>query len=257
MEEKFKKNYSMQTVHKAIHLLKAFSIEQRMLSMTELHHITGLSKSSLQRILSTLVFEGFLQKNEETKKYQLGLELLFLGKLVEMNSNLLSIAQPIMEEIRYKTGESVSLSVIENQKRKCIGNLKCEFELQTKTFVGQESPLYAGASAKVLLAYFSEQQLEQFLQENELTALTENTITSKETLKQELKRIREQGYAISCGERLKGTFSISAPVFSPFHEVLGGLSLVIPTPRVEEYDLDLLIALIKEGAGQVSRKMKC
>lgn len=251
-DNNFKKNYSMQTVHRAIQLLKAFSVDHKMLSMTELHNITGLSKSSLQRILSTLVFEGFLHKNEETKKYQLGLELLFLGSLVEKNSSLLSIATPIMEEIREKTGESVSLNVIENQQRKCIGDLKCKFELQTKTFVGQESPLHAGASAKVLLAHFSQSQLAQFLKENELYSLTEKTITSKEVLYKELMQIKQQGYAISYGERLKGTVSISAPIFSPVNEVLGGMSIVIPSPRFEEYDVNHLIELLQTGAQKIT-----
>ena len=101
-ETNFKKNYSMQTLHRSIQILRSFSIENKMLTLTDLHNITGLSKSSLQRILSTLVFEGLLHKNEETKKYQLGLELFFLGNLVEKNSSLLSIAQPIMEEIQLK-----------------------------------------------------------------------------------------------------------------------------------------------------------
>lgn len=255
-EENFRKNYSMQTIHRAIQILRAFSLENKMLTLTDLHNRTGLSKASLQRILSTLVFEGILQKNEETKKYQLGLELLFLGNLVEKNSSLLSIATPIMEEIQLKTGESISLNVIEDNMRKCIGYLKSKHELQTLTFIGQESPLYAGASAKILLAYLPGAELEKYIEESNLGKITDKTITSKDSLVEELMKIRQQGYAISFGERIKGAVSISAPIFNPFYEILAGLSIAIPSPRFEEYDKDTLIELIKEGAEKITKAIK-
>jgi DNA-binding IclR family transcriptional regulator len=255
-EQNFKKNYSMQTIHRTIQILRAFSIENKTLTLTDLHNRTGLSKPSLQRILSTLVFEGLLNKNEETKKYQLGLELLFLGNLVEKNSSLLSIAHPVMEEIQANTGESVSLNVIEENKRRCIGYLKSKYELQTLTFVGQESPLYAGASAKILLAFLSERELEKYFREINLEKLTEETIISKDSLFTEIRKIRELGYAISFGERVKGAVSISAPIFSPFNEIIAGLSIAIPAARFEEYDENRLIEIIKDGAGKITNVIK-
>jgi IclR family transcriptional regulator, KDG regulon repressor len=255
-ETNFKKNYSMQTIHRTIQILRAFSTENKMLTLTDLHNRTGLSKPSLQRILSTLVFEGLLNKNEETKKYQLGLELLFLGSLVEKNSSLLSIANPVMEKIQEKTGESVSLNVIEENKRRCIGYVKSKYELQTLTFVGQESPLYAGASAKVLLAFLSEEEIEKYVRRTNLEKLTEGTIYSRDTLLTEINNIREHGYAISSGERVKGAASISAPIFNPFNEILAGLSVAIPAARFEEYDEKMLIELIKEGADEITKAIK-
>ncbi|MDQ1002172.1 IclR family KDG regulon transcriptional repressor [Neobacillus niacini] len=255
-DNNFKKNYSMQTLHRAIQILRAFSTENKMLSLTELHNKTGLSKSSLQRLLSTLVFEGILQKNEETKKYQLGIELLFLGNLVEKNSSLLSIANPIMKSISEEIGETVSLSVIEENRRKCIGTIQSKYELQAKVFVGQESPLNAGASAKVLLAFLPEEDLVKYLREIELPKLTDNTITSKDELLDELSKISDQGFAISYGERLKGIIAISAPIFDPFNEILASLTVVIPTARFEEYKKQVLIDLIKNGASTITQKIK-
>ncbi|MBM4763344.1 IclR family transcriptional regulator [Bacillus sp. B15-48] len=255
-ETNFKKNYSMQTLHRSIQILRAFSTERKTLSLTELHNKTGLSKSSLQRILSTLVFEGFLYKNEETKKYQLGLELMFLGNLVEKNSSLLSIANPIMEAIRMETGESVSLNVIEENKRKCIGYLMSSHGLQTLSFIGQESPLYAGASAKVLLAFLTDEELQNYFNTISLEELTEHTIKSKDDLYEEIMTIRKHGYAKSEGERIKGAYSISAPIFNPFNEILAAMSIVIPSPRYEEYDEQVLIKLLQDGANQITQTIK-
>lgn len=255
-KEVFKKNYSMQSIHRAAQILRAFSREKKQLSLTELHKMTGVGKSSLQRLLSTLVYEGLLQKNEETKLYQLGLDLLFLGELVEKNSSLLTIAVPIMKRINESTKEVVSLSIIEGQKRKCIYSLESHHELAALIFAGQISPLYAGASAKVLMAYLPLEDQEEYLQGVALEKLTEHTIESKEALKRDLKKIREQGYGISYGERVRGAVSISAPVFTPFSEIFASVSITIPTIRLEDYNVEALVKELLEGTAEITRKLR-
>src|SRR5699024_11263870 len=82
----------------------------------------------------------------------------------------------------------------------------CSSDLAALTYVGQLSPLYAGASAKVFLAYFSETYLEKYLNELTLEPITENTIISKKVLIEELNKIKEKGYEIgraSCRERVE------------------------------------------------------
>lgn len=255
-KEVFKKNYSIQSIHRAVQILRAFSREKKQISLTELHKLTGIGKSSLQRLLSTLVYEGLLQKDEETKLYQLGLDLLFLGELVEKNSGLLNIAVPIMKKINQSTKEVVSLSIIEEQKRKCIYSLKSHHELAALIFAGQISPLYAGASAKVLMAYLPLETQEEYLQGGSLEKLTEYTIESKDDLRRDLQRIREQGYGISYGERVRGAVSISAPVFNPFAEILASVSITIPSIRLEDYNVDELVKELLEGTAEITRRLR-
>ena len=254
-EGKFAKNYSLQTVHRAIKILKAFSREHKYLSLTEIHRMTGLSVSTLQRLTSTLVYEGFLHRNEQTKQYQLGLGLLFLGELVEKNTGLLSFAQPVLERINRITSESVSLNIIENNERRCIYNLESKHKLSANTYVGDTSPLYAGASAKILLAHWSEVEINDYLREVKIENITENTITSKEQLLEDLRKIKEQGYAVSHGERVKGAVSISAPIINEYSEVLASITIIIPSARIEEYDVDVLIKEVVKGTSEISEKL--
>jgi len=250
------KNYSMQTVHRAIQILRSFTRDNKQLTLTEIHHLTGISKSSLQRLLWTLTMEGLLQKNEHNKRYQLGLDFIFFAELVEKNSSLLSIAQPVIEKIFTETTESISLSVIENNQRKCIHNIESKHELSALTFVGQESPLYAGASAKILLAYFKQKELEKYLNDFPLEMITEGTIASKQALIEELERTKKNGYAISYGERVKGAFSISTPIFDPFTKIFAALTIIIPLVRKDDYDVDLLINKMIEGAREITMKLR-
>ncbi|MDQ0340815.1 DNA-binding IclR family transcriptional regulator [Caldalkalibacillus uzonensis] len=245
----------MQTIQRTIQILKSFSVENKRLSMADLHRITGLPKSTLQRILTTLVMEGFLDKDEKSKTYQLGIEIYFLGHLVEKNSSLLSVSTPVMERIRDQTGEMVTLNVIHQNQRKCIGYVQGKHELTTFTYIGHTSPLYAGASAKILFAYLPEKEIENYLQTVALKQLTEKTITNKALLRKELASIRRQGYAISYGERVKGAFTISGPIFDRSGQIIAGLSLGIPTARSDDYNHSELISLVKEGCNEISQKI--
>jgi IclR family KDG regulon transcriptional repressor len=249
------KEDSMQTINRSIQILRSFSFNEKELSLADLHRKLGLSKSSLQRILNTLVLHGILDKDEKKKTYQLGIELYFLGQLVEKNSHLLSVSKPYMNRLRDEFGESVSLNITDHKKRKCIGYVPGKHELTTLTYVGQHSPLYAGASAKLLMANLPLNELNELIDQIKLDQITDATITDEGKLKQELQSIRRQGYAISNGERVVGAFSISAPIKNRFHEVIAGISLTIPTVRVQEEKMDNYIHHVKKSVALISDKL--
>jgi IclR family transcriptional regulator, KDG regulon repressor len=249
------KEDAMQTIDRAIKILKSFSMDEKELSLADLNRKLGLSKSSLQRILNTLVLHGLLDKDERRKTYQLGIELYFLGGLVEKNSHLLSISKSLMENLRDELGEAVSLSILHQRERKCIGYIPSKHELMTLIFVGQTSPLYAGASAKVLMAYLPTDELTELLDEIELMKITNDTIQNKEELLKELDVIQKQGYAMSYGERVKGAFSVSAPIMNRFNEVVAGISLTIPTVRVDNEKIDVYIENVKKTASLISQRL--
>lgn len=87
----------MQTIDRAMMILKSFTNEKTEYSLAELHKKLNVSKSSLQRVLNALVEHNMLEKNEENKTYKLGMEVYFLGQMVEKNSHLLTFARPYNE----------------------------------------------------------------------------------------------------------------------------------------------------------------
>lgn len=241
-------DYSMQTISRAIRVLKSFSNDEKELSLAELHHKLDLSKSSLQRILSTLVSHGFLEKDNKRKTYKLGMELYYLGNLVEEHSHLISTAKPYLRKLRDRLGENVYLNVIENNQRKCIALEQAEQVLLAISHIGHTSPLHAGASAKLLLAYLDQNQIEDYLRENELEAVTDQTILDKVKLRKELQDIRYRGYSISYSERVPGVCSVSAPIFNARNEVVAGVSVSAPLVRVNDEIINNFIVAIKEIA---------
>ncbi len=247
---------SMQTISRAIQILKSFSIDQNELSLAQLHHELGLSKSSLQRILNTLVINGLLEKDNKKKTYKLGMELYYLGKLVEKNSHLLTTAKPYLKALRDKLGENVYINIIEDNQRKCIAFEEAKQALMTISHIGQTSPLYMGASAKLLLAFLPPEKINKYLEETDFIPSTEKTILDKETLQEELKTIKEKGYAVSFGELVFGVFSASAPIFDNRNNVVAGIAVSAPLARVDDSVIDHFIKSVKEVAAEISDQLQ-
>lgn len=249
-------DHSMQTINRTIQVLKSFSSDVKELSLAQLHHKLGLSKSSLQRILNTLVIHGLLEKDNHRKTYKLGMELYYLGNLVEEHSHLITTVKPYLKNLRDRLGENVYLNIIEKNERKCIAFEKANHLLMTISHLGQTSPLYAGASAKLLLAYLSQKEIDEYIQGNNLESITEKTIIEKLTLSEELEIIREKGYAISFGERIPGVCSVSAPIFNRKNQIIASVSISAPMVRVTDEVINTFISEIKEMSYQISNALK-
>ena len=252
-EETFEKNYTMSSLHKAVKVLKAFTKEEPSLSLTELSKKTGISISSLQRFVSTFVYEGFLHKDERTKRYQLGHSLLYLGNLVKQESSLITVADPILKKLNSEIGESVSMSIIDGLERRCILNYDSTYPLSTKMYVGDTSPLYAGASSKTLLAFMP--NVEDYLENISLEPITDQTVLSKEQLKQDLQQIRSQRFAKSNSERVRGACSVTAPILNASHQIIASVTIVIPEVRYNDYDEQQLIDTIKQVAQEIEKQL--
>lgn len=247
---------SMQTINRAIQVLKSFSSEVKELSLAQLHHNLGISKSSLQRILNTLVIHGLLEKDNKRKTYKLGMELFYLGNLVEEHSHLISAAKPYLKAVRDKLGESVYLNVIDQNVRKCIAIETSGQILMTISHIGHTSPLYSGASAKVLLAYQNDTWIKEYLLSNELESITDKTIIDPSKLMEDLKDIREKGYCISNGERVPGVCAVSAPVFNRQNEIVACISISAPLVRVNKATTKRFIDSITDVADRVSKDLR-
>lgn len=226
----FERNYLMNTVQKTVLILRAFTSEEPKLSLTDLHKKTGIGLSSLQRFVATLVYEGFLIKDEKSKQYQLGLSLFYLGKLVEQESTILAIAEPILKSLSEKIGESVSMSILDGDQRRCILNYESIHQLTARNHVGDTSPLYAGASAKAILAYLPQHEIDDYLNRVKRVSITNNTITDREKLLDDLAMIRKQGYVQTESERIIGACSVSVPIISHGRPI-ASIAIIVPDVR--------------------------
>ncbi len=242
------------TVFRAMELLNCFSYENPEWSLSDLSRKLGQPKSVVFRLLSTLKEGDFIVQNPRTKKFQLGIAIFHLGAVAENQMDVRKQAYDIMLSLADATKETVLLSVLNHNSAVCVEKIDSPHRVQVMAEVGRRLELYAGAPHKILLAYFTPEDLEEALPE-ELETFGPNSITDREVLKAQLAVIRKQGYATSQEERSPGVGSVSAPIRDRNLQVIASLSLGIPLNRFTSDRIPQLIETVLAHAEQISRKL--
>lgn len=243
-------------IEKALEILLKFQDIKASWGTRELSGELGFSPATVQRILSALKSYGFVRQDARTRQYSVGnIFYRFLENLNHSNS-LTGIGRQFMEEVAKKTGETVYLNIIQENLRICIDTIESTRNLKAGMPIGNQSPLYAGASAKCLLAFSSDVFQKEYFAAVTPSPVTDSTIVDPESLAAELSRIRTRGYAVSLGERTPGIGSVSAPVFDYNGRILAGLSLAVPEIRTrDKKHFSYCITLLTDAAQAFSRAM--
>ena len=231
----------MNSSEKTATLLKLLGRAPYVHSVTELGEQISCSKSGTFKLLASLVKTGLAAQTPE-HKYTLGPAVYVLVK-------------PYLVRLRDMTGENASFSMLINGKAILIYREESQQLVRVMGNVGQERPLYAGATGKILGAYQEESVIRKRLMEEPMKAFTENTILSPEGLLNEYAKIREQGYAISDGELNSETIGIGAPIYDESGNVWAAVSIGAPKMRVDAVKMERYIFLIREIAKEMSEQM--
>lgn len=246
----------LNAIEKALEILLKFQDNKPRWGIRELSSELKFSPATVQRILQVLKSYEFIRQDPKTRQYYIGnIFYRFLENLNTAN-NLTGIGKSYMEEVAGATLETVHLNIIEGSMRICIDTIESHKVLRAGMPIGNQSPLYAGASAKCLLAFSSDKFKSEYFKTTKIKPLTDNTIIDPAQLNDELEKICDQGYALSLGERTPGLGSLSAPVFNYKGEILASLSLAIPEIRFSSTDhLSICIRTLTEAARSFSQAM--
>ena len=244
----------MNSSEKTVALLKLLGQAPYVHSVTDLGEKIECTKSGTHKILSALVQNG-LAAQTGNHKYTLGPVVYILGKTYEDKIGLSKMVKPYLVRLRDLTGENASFSMLINGKANLVYREESLQLVRVAGNVGQERPLYAGATGKVLGAYQDEEVIRKRVMEEPLVAFTERTIISPQALLDEYAKIREQGYAISDGELNIETIGIGAPIHDESGNVCGAISIGAPRMRVDEMKKERYIFLVKEIAEEMSTSL--
>jgi len=154
-----------------------------------------------------------------------------------------------------KTEESVDLNILSDGKRVSIEKIESPHDVRRIIQLGKSLPLHCGGSGKALLAFLPDEEIDKIIQKEKFIPFGPNTITDPTKLKEHLKEIRKNGYAISFEERILGSASVAAPVLDYKGKVVASLSISGPTTRFTKKKIPVLISLVKEAAQKISASL--
>ena len=244
-------SYKLATVTKALEILDLFANVQDGLSLTQIAEATKLPKSSIFRYLATLEQFHYLERDEKTERYQLGLKLLQLGSLVANRLDLRNLAIPIMWQLHKRFGETVNLAVPRNDKVVYLEVLESNDVVRMASTIGGEEYMHATALGKAILA-----QLPPAAVENRLTLplkqLTERTIADVQTLLSELEQIRRQGYAIDDREGNLQARCIGGAIHDYHGQVVAAISISGPENRLTPESARIIGPELAKASAQIS-----
>ncbi|MFC1798269.1 IclR family transcriptional regulator [Thermodesulfobacteriota bacterium] len=255
MKKRTKQGSEIQAVVKSLKILGAFSHNKIKLSLTELSEITGFYKSTILRQTNTLIEYGYLLRNSENEKFQLGPKLYILGQIYAQNSNLVNVATPLINDLASICNETVVLFVVDGFERLCLIRTQSSQFLRAVYEQGDMMPLHAGASGKVLLAYSDESLFEKLIAKAPLSRYGENTITNPDDLRKEFVEIQKKGFALSRSEHAIGVAACASPVFYKNGKLAGAIAINGPVERFEKLDMDYLISKLLETCELVSLRI--
>lgn len=239
-------------------LIKGFRIiellsEFQEMTVTELSQQLQMNKSSIHRLLSTLVEYNYAEKNPLDKKYRLTSKFFEIGSRSRGLVTLGDAAISVMEKLAEETRETINLAILDKGEAVYIKKIESPQPLRMDLQVGTRLPPNCTSLGKALIAYLSQDGLKEILSGPTMAKKTSKSITDLRRLKAELSRVREIGYAIDDEEYSLGIRCVSAPVWGAGHTVVGALSVAGPSLRMTDRELKRYAQLVIQGAQEITR----
>ena len=217
-----------QSLERGLAILACFTPEQPSMRLADIADGLGLSRSTPHRYLTTLVALGYLEQGQ-SRRYRLGLKVTDLGMVVLNSTGLREHAHPYLEELRKQSSYSVNLAVLDGTEILFVDRLRSLRRVQGKIDMGlapgSRLPAYCTAMGKLLLGNLPEAEQSERLADMELTKRGPNTITSKQTLREELEEVQASGFAVNDEELAPEVYAIAAPVRNEAREVVAAVNL--------------------------------
>ncbi|WP_226013367.1 IclR family transcriptional regulator [Halomicrobium salinisoli] len=198
-------------------------------TVTELSDAVELSNSSVHNYLTTLEEDGYVVR--EGDAYRLGLRFLDFGGRARRRERLYEVARDEVTALARETGELANLLVEEHGRGIYLHRAYGEDAVGTDSHVGQRVHLHDSALGKAILAHLPRERVRGILDRHGMPATTENTVTDRDELFEELERVRERGFALDDEGRVKGLRCVAVPIVTNDGAVEGAISVSGPTSR--------------------------
>lgn len=237
-------------MERVLEMLEVISEGER--KIKEIAKAMSLPRTTVYRLLSTLEPWGYVRRNPETGGYRLGFRLFELGSRLVQQTGFEEEAQPRMEELSRRSGETVNLAVLDGFQVLYVKKVESKEPLKMGILVGTRVPAHCSGLGKAMLAFSDPSEVERYLAGSELKGYTPNTITSTSVLREELDRIWKQGYAIDNEEYFTGIRCVAAPVLNHNGQVAAGVSISGPVVRMTWKRMRLLEVDLRACASGIS-----
>jgi DNA-binding IclR family transcriptional regulator len=241
------------SVQKAFTILEFLTPRKHGHTISELSRIFGLPISTTSKLLYSLVYCGYLCRDEKGR-FRTTTKVLQQGNELVANMELREVARPELERLSRETGLSSTLSIRDGSIVVCIDKVEGASQIRIAASVGKRFHLHATAPGKALMCRLKEEDIEQVFGSANLPVVTPNTVTSLSQFQRELQQVRSQGYAVDDGENVVGIRGVAAPVFDHQGNVVAALATGGVGFQLDK-NIQKVIAVVMSTSAAVSEKL--
>ncbi|WP_312329066.1 SMP-30/gluconolactonase/LRE family protein [Stenotrophomonas sp.] len=241
-----------QALSKGLSLLTLIADAPHPLPFSELGRYSGLPKSTLHRILQTLIEYRLVRVDEASQTYRLGTRLFEMAHQVWSDFDLRSAAEPELLRLRELAQETTRLGILEGRDILIIDQRDHVQAMRLANGVGSRMPAVVTSIGKAMMSHRPPEELQRYLSSGPLTALTPHSILDLAELQREMDLIKARGYAVSVEESALGVSGVAAPILDHRGEAIGAVSISGPSFRLPLERLHALGRDVIEAARRIA-----
>lgn len=213
----------LQTADRALMILEMLASEG--LTATDIQNKLGLNKSTVHRLMMTLLSRGFVERNEQTGIYQIGLKMVEISSIRLNHIELKTEAVPYLHQLANKVGQSVQLAIYDEGEAVFIEKVEKYMSMHMYCQIGKRIPLYCSAVGKSLLMDKSDAEIRSILETVTFEKFTDNTAETIDSVIEDIHEGRKAGYTKDMAEHEAGVYCIAMPVFDYRSKVVAAVSI--------------------------------
>jgi DNA-binding IclR family transcriptional regulator len=248
--------YRIRALDRAIDVLSALS-DGKPRTLAELSEDITLSSSTTFRLLSTLAYHNYVERDEQSGKYMLGFACLELARSYQINNHIRKVALPELEALRDETTETIHLAILDHMEVVYLEKLHGLHAIGLMaSHVGGRALAYCTGLGKALLAYSDRERVRAHFEQVGFQRFTDITIVSVNDLMRQLDEIKRQGYALDWGEHEPDVRCVAAPIFDMSGRTVAAISISGPANRMESSDIhEDHIEKVLQAASAISKQL--
>jgi IclR family KDG regulon transcriptional repressor len=251
------KTYQVHSLERGLDLIEILAEHSREMTLSELSKIAGFTPSTSHRILNALKSRGYVQQSQENLTYRLTHKIFELANQVGFDNHLRDVVLPIIRRLAQVSRDTAFLTVRDGDEAFCLERIDGNPSIRIADLQkGGRMPLHMGGGPRVLLAFAEPNELDHIIQRRGLEARTAKTITNPILLKDDLARVREQGYALSMQDVYDGVAALGAPVREAGGKVVAAVSIAGLSNGYSGESLQARIDLVKRSAQEMSLALR-
>jgi len=251
-EEQEARDGGVQSVDRALSIIETLAEDDEGYRLSDLAVRTGLSASTVHRLLATLESRRFVQFDRAESKWHVGVRSFTVGASFARRRNFSAQAIPYLRKLRDLTRETANLAVVDDEFIIVLTRMESREIMRSLTQVGGRIAMVTSGVGKAVLATYSDEDVSAIIRHHGMPRLTEKSIVRPSDLFKELEKIRRQGYALDDEEACMGLRCIAAVVYSDCREPLAAISVSGMTSRLTDKRLPEIGQIEREVAGELT-----